>query len=133
MGDRDRRPRAAGSSAPVPSTAAPPRHRPPPASETVAWLLADAVLPHAPQPDRHTVYIQLGCRHYRRAIAALLQVAVRQEISIPARLAAMLAAWLDAYRGHDDQPRLHRLVVEAMSHPLPSRRPLRPPGTPAWP
>lgn len=126
MVDRPARPdRSAASSMPSPTTE-PPRRHPPPASESVAWLLADAILPNASQADRHAICIQLGCRHYRRAIAASLQLAVRQEISIPTGLAAMLSAWLDAYRGHDDQMRLRQLVVTVKSHSIsPAQR--RPP------
>jgi hypothetical protein len=47
------------------------------------------------------------------AICLLLDAISRADTRVEARLAALLWTWLDAYAGHDDEPRLRRLIRQA--------------------
>ncbi|WP_131814851.1 MULTISPECIES: hypothetical protein [Mycolicibacterium] len=82
-------------------------------SEQLAWRLAESLLNSLSVQAKNLVFVQLGCRHYRRAIAEALQAAIHQQTPIPDDLATDLACWLRRYRGHTDQARIVELLARA--------------------
>lgn len=86
------------------------------AAHDLAWRLADTIKHALPAPAHHRIYVELGCRHYRRAAAQALQAAVDGGISIPTTLADNLTEWLRGYHGHTDQPRLTNLLARTKRH-----------------
>jgi hypothetical protein len=59
------------------------------------------------------VFIAIGVGETFAAICLLVDVITRADARLEARLAARLWTWLDAYAGHDDEPRLRRLIRQA--------------------
>lgn len=84
--------------------------------ERLAWQLADHLKNAAPGSPTPTIYIQLGRRHYRRAIKEALELAGREGVTLPASLTAALRTWLDAYRGHADQAFISNLLDRARNN-----------------
>jgi hypothetical protein len=78
----------------------------------LGWLVADTLKNVLPERTLSAIYMHLGCRHYRRAIAEALQSAVETGSAIPATLAREIANWLDAYDGHPDQERISELLAK---------------------
>lgn len=79
----------------------------------VAWSLADAARPYLDTTERNDVFIAIGVGETFAAICLLVDVITRADARVEARLAARLWTWLDAYAGHDDEPRLRRLIRQA--------------------
>jgi hypothetical protein len=82
-------------------------------ADRLGWLVIDALSDELPERARTSVYMHLGCRHYRRAITAALEASAATGIAIPEALAREIACWLDTYDEHPDQPRLQRLLAGA--------------------
>ena len=79
----------------------------------VAWSLVDAARPYLYTTERNDVFIAIGVGETFAAIGVLLDVITRVDARLEARLAARLWTWLDAYAGHEDEPRLRRLIRQA--------------------
>ncbi|WP_375482872.1 tryptophanase [uncultured Mycobacterium sp.] len=76
----------------------------------LAWLLADEIVDQVPADDRTAVYIELGIGDDCQAITRLLQLAVREELSLPAGLVSEVASWADIYAGNVDEPSIRDLL-----------------------
>jgi hypothetical protein len=89
----------------------------------LAFELAAAARPHLSRADADRIYIAIGVGETYAAIAALLAVIARNQIRLGEDLGAVLAGWLDCYRGQDAQPRLRKLLAEvkhSSSQPMPA-------------
>lgn len=82
----------------------------------LAWLLAEAVGPCFTENDRHRVYTELGAGEAHVAIGHMLEIAVRERRSLPAKLASVLTAWLGDYIGNEYEPRIRSLLNRANRH-----------------
>jgi hypothetical protein len=109
---------AGGGRVDSPSTGQPAAgHAPPMPPHRLGWLLIDALDDVLPEPARTSVYVHLGCRHYRRAITAALEASAATGTVIPEALANEIACWLAAYGEHPDQGRLQRLLARTRARP----------------
>lgn len=95
-------------------------------SERLAWLVAETLKTTLPDRCISVVYMNLGCRHYRRAIAHALQSAVETGTAVPDVLLGAIGNWLDAYDGHPEQERLRHLLARVRRQiVVPTTRPSR--------
>lgn len=92
-------------------------------SERLAWLLADSLKTTLPDRCRSVVYMHLGCRDYRRAIAHALQSAVESGADVPDVLAGAVGNWLDAYDGHPEQEQLILILARLRENSSPDAAP----------
>jgi hypothetical protein len=73
-----------------------------PRESTLAWDLVDHVHPHLTDTERNTAFIHLGVGDYSPVFRCLLEVVVRERISLPAELVGMLRGWIEDYDLHRD-------------------------------
>lgn len=95
-------------------------------ADELAWRLADLLPPELPDMDRHAIYVALGCRHFRSALALSLRAVLHHRLRVPAALIDDLQAWMAAL--HDDH---ERASLEALLHMVSQReaaRTIQPPG-----
>jgi hypothetical protein len=59
------------------------------------------------------VFVAIGVGETFGAICLLLDAVTRADAWVEAGLAARLWTWLDAYAGHQDEPRLRLLIGQA--------------------
>lgn len=90
-------------------------HADPMPPHRLGWLVIDTLRDELPERVRTSVYVHLGCRHYRRAITAALEASAATGTVIPESMASEIDCWLDAYDEHPDQRRLQRLLAGARS------------------
>jgi hypothetical protein len=93
------------------------RRTDPVSSHRLGWLVIDALKDLLPERALPSIYMHLGCRHYRRAIAAALEASAATGTVIPDAVATEIACWLNAYAAHPDQQRLRRLLADARRPP----------------
>lgn len=74
-------------------------------SGDLAWRMADLLPARIPAADRHRIYVALGCRHFRHAIALCLQAAIADGGRLPVDLIDALNGWLMTL--HPDAERAH--------------------------
>ena len=75
-----------------------------------AWALADHLTPHLVDDDRMAIYVGLGCGNEWDAITHMLNVIVRERITVPEALVCQIAGWLDGYAGTADEPTIRELL-----------------------
>jgi hypothetical protein len=100
-------------------------------ADVLAWRLADLLPPVLPDMDRHAIYVALGCRHFRSAIALSLRAVIEHRLRLPAATIDALRTWMTVL--HDDGERasledLLQMVIQREAgrtiQPLgPGRRP----------
>ncbi|WAJ46989.1 hypothetical protein OK015_11370 [Mycobacterium sp. Aquia_216] len=59
------------------------------------------------------MFVAIGVGETFAAICLLLDAVTRVDARVEAWLAARLWTWLDAYAGHEDEPRLRLLIRQA--------------------
>jgi hypothetical protein len=82
----------------------------------LAWALATTAAPHLSTGERHDVYIAIAVGDTFPAIGALIATVVREQLALPADLISRFTRLLDAYAGHDDEPRLRALIARVQTH-----------------
>lgn len=88
-----------------------------PDDDALAWELAATARPHLNRTEADGIYIAIGIGEAFIAIEALLTAIVRDQVPLGADLVAIVATWLDCYRGQDAEPRLRRLLSEVKRLP----------------
>jgi hypothetical protein len=76
----------------------------------LAWALADTADDHLDVVQRNTVYVSIGVGETFTAICLLIDTIESEGLTLDHVLAVQLSTWLNAYVGHDDEPRLRRLI-----------------------
>ncbi|WP_157681620.1 hypothetical protein [Mycobacterium sp. JS623] len=89
----------------------------------LAWELADTARNHLSAAETSSVHIAIGLGDQFAAIDLLLTVIAREQVHADADLMATVTAWLDCYRGHDDEPRLRDLLAGVAAGACPARAP----------
>ena len=79
----------------------------------LAWSLAEVASRYLDAVERNNVFVAIGTGEAFTAIGLLLGAITREGSRVDTRLSARLSTWLDAYAGHDDEPRLRRLIGRA--------------------
>lgn len=82
----------------------------------LAWSLAATASPYLTVRERHEVYIAIAVGDTFPAICSLIATVVREELPLPVDLISRFSRLLDAYAGHDDEPRLRALVARVRTH-----------------
>lgn len=82
----------------------------------LAWALAATAGPHLTAGERHDIYIAIAVGDTFPAIDALVTTVVREQLALPVDLISRFARLLDAYAGHDDEPRLRELIARIQPH-----------------
>jgi hypothetical protein len=82
-----------------------------PSEGDLAWDLLEQARSCLTIAELNTVFVRLGVADYWVAIEFVLRAVGRKGERLPPELVAGLAAWLDAYDGHPDQPRLWNLLA----------------------
>ena len=86
--------------------------RQPPNDDALAWQLTAAAHPHLSKVEADQIHIAIGIGETFAAIDALITVIARHQVPLDGDLMTALAAWLDCYHGHNDEPRLRHLLAE---------------------
>lgn len=71
-------------------------------SHDLAWRLADGLPSMVPTRDRSHVYVELGCGHYRRAIAEALRAVAESGLILPPSLTDDVTDWLRDFKDDAD-------------------------------
>jgi hypothetical protein len=79
----------------------------------LAWSLAEVASRCLDAVERNNVFVAIGTGETFTAIGLLLGAITREGSRVETRLSARLSTWLGAYAGHDDEPRLRRLISRA--------------------
>ncbi|MGJ6124339.1 hypothetical protein QN239_17385 [Mycolicibacterium sp. Y3] len=100
-------------------------------ADDLAWRLADLLPAALPDMDRHAIYVALGCRHFRSAIALSLRALIEQRLRLSDVVIDDLRTWLAAL--HEDRERgsleallqtvIHREAARTIPPLGPGRRP----------
>lgn len=100
-------------------------------ADDLAWRLADLLPAALPDMDRHAIYVALGCRHFRSAIALSLRALIEQRLRLSDVVIEDLRTWLAAL--HEDHERgslevllqkvIHREAARTIPPLGPGRRP----------
>ncbi|KAA0090895.1 hypothetical protein CIW49_31380 [Mycolicibacterium sp. P1-18] len=88
-----------------------------PRESTLAWDLVDHVHAHLTEAERHTAFIHLGVGDYSPVFQCVLEVVVREGISLPAEMIGMLRGWIEDYDLHRD---FGAILARAVGDPTPS-------------
>lgn len=76
----------------------------------LAWSLAEKAGPFLDFDQRNEMFVAIGVGEAFTAIRLALNVISCADCRIEGRIATRLNLWLDAYIGHEDEPRLRRLI-----------------------
>ena len=82
----------------------------------LAWVLATVADPYLNTAERHDVYIEIAVGDTFAAICRLLAIVAREDRTLPEDFVTELDRWLDAYVGHDEEPRLRALIHRVKTH-----------------
>lgn len=73
-----------------------------PRESTLAWDLIDHVREHLADEERNTAFVALGVEDYPPVFRCVLEVVVRERISLPEEMVGQLRGWLEDYDRHRD-------------------------------
>lgn len=73
-----------------------------PRESTIAWDLIDHVREHLTDEERNTAFVALGVDDYPPVFRCVLEVVVRERISLPEEMVGQLRGWLEDYDRHRD-------------------------------
>jgi hypothetical protein len=90
----------------------------------LAWALAQVADPYLDPVERHDIYIAIGVGETFQAITASIAAIARARLALGSDLVVAFKNWLNAYRGHDGEPRLHQLIDAVQLDQAPDRVPL---------
>jgi hypothetical protein len=79
-------------------------------SDKLAWALVDLVAIHLKHEDKTAIYVELGCRHHRRAITRTLETCLQHRIIVPTSMINDVDAWRQAYDGHADERKIRGMI-----------------------
>lgn len=82
----------------------------------LTWILADAAKPFLNTAERNRVYVIVGVGEPFAAFGALVALIASRRIVLPADLVQQCIDLLDAYLGHEEEPRLRRLIERTLDH-----------------
>lgn len=80
----------------------------------LAWSLAETAGPFLESDQRNEMFVAVGVGDTFTAICLALNAISRADCSIEGLIATRLNVWLDAYIGHDDEPKLRRLLRQVI-------------------
>lgn len=84
----------------------------------LAWALATTAAPYLSTGERHDVHIAIAVGETFPAICALTATVARERLALPADLISRFTDLLDAYVGHDEEPRLRALIARVAREPI---------------
>ena len=76
----------------------------------LAWLLAETATRLLTDDQRDELFVAIGVGDTFTAICTSLDVISNAHCGVEGSTAVKLAAWLTAYRGHDDEAQLRRWI-----------------------
>lgn len=79
-------------------------------------MLADVAKPLLSAVERNLVYVMVGVGETLAAFRSLVTLFASRQIALPGDLVQQCISLLDAYIGHEEEPRLRRLI-ETHSRP----------------
>ena len=80
----------------------------------LAWSLADTAGRCLDAVQHNNVFVAIGSGETFTAIFLLLDAITCKGFLLEGGLGARLLTWLKAYTGHDDEPRVRRMIYQAM-------------------
>lgn len=83
----------------------------------LAWVLATVADPYLSTAERHDVYIEIAVGDMFPVICRLTAIVAREDLVLPEGVVAELDRWLDAYVGHDQEPRQRALIAKVKTYP----------------
>lgn len=82
----------------------------------LAWALAQAAQPHLDVVDRNNIYVAIGIGETFSAIHFLIAALAGKGVALRTDVVVTFTAWLDAYVGHDEEPRLRTLINQVKTY-----------------
>jgi hypothetical protein len=80
----------------------------------LAWDLVEQARSRLTVAELNTVFVRLGVADYWTAIEIVLRAVGRTGEGLAPELVTRVAAWLEVYDGHPDQPRLWNLLARCI-------------------
>jgi hypothetical protein len=83
----------------------------------LAWVLATVADPYLSTAERHDVYVEIAVGDMFPVICRLTAIVAREDLALPEDVVAELDRWLDAYVGHDEEPRQRAVIAQVKTYP----------------